>query len=78
MEQVTNKKKILRILVEQNMNRKIARLGAAALSPPPAQYIYDNGNQNNTYDVIGLWLLTNITIISKPYSIFARLEGQFI
>ena len=26
MEQVTNKKKILRILVKQNMNRKIARL----------------------------------------------------
>ena len=26
MEQVTNEKKILRILVKQNMNRKIARL----------------------------------------------------
>ena len=26
MEQVTNEKKVLRILVKQNMNRKIARL----------------------------------------------------
>ena len=26
MEQVTNEKKILRILVKQNMNRKIARI----------------------------------------------------
>ena len=48
MEQVTNEKKILRILVKQNLNRKkIARLinisdqtGRAAASPPPASYAY--------------------------------------
>ena len=55
MEQVTNEKKILRILVKQNMNRKIARIlskiarliyifdytgGAVAPCPPPAPYAY--------------------------------------
>ena len=53
MEQVTNEKKVLRILVKQNMNRKIARLFSkncslinisdktgGQLPPPPAPYAY--------------------------------------
>ena len=42
VEQVTNEKKILRILVKQNMNRKIARLSCPpSPAPPPAPYAYD-------------------------------------
>ena len=48
MEKVTNEKKILRILVKQNMNRKIARIlskiarliNISDPPCPPAPYVY--------------------------------------
>ena len=71
MKQVTNEKKILRILVKQNMNRKIARLLSKNCrlinisAPPPAPYAYGYDRYIHTYVLFQYASLTQQMLIHR-------------